>query len=165
MKLIHNHFQPLLVSGQWSIPSSFSQHLHCPIAIVSPSTLPLFPCPFQFLLPQQLSLGTDRLRGAMVSRSCYRGREEVIEGLLIQRGCGRDVKPHSNFSFFPLFFWTVSLYCSSDGQHLSSNNDQNYFLVSSPSQDTLSSCCRCWIRCLRGMVLTHSSTFLDAVQR
>lgn len=33
------------------------------------------------------------------------------------------------------------------------------------SQDTLSSFCQCWTRCLRDMVLTPSSTFQDAVQQ
>ncbi|KAM7374484.1 hypothetical protein PAMP_007139 [Pampus punctatissimus] len=53
--------QQPLVTDQWSTeePSSIR-------SVPSPSsTLPLFPCLYQFLLPQQPSPGTDRLRVAM----------------------------------------------------------------------------------------------------
>lgn len=160
---MHNHLQPPRLSDQWSIPSAISQYLCCPIAIVSPSTLPLFPRPFQFLLPQQSSLGTDRLRGAMVLRGCYRGREPVIEDLLIWDGCGRDVKPQSRFSFF--IFFLLKSHCTVPLMHKIFYVITTYFLVSSPSQDMLSSCCLCWTRCLRGTVPTPSSASLDAVQR
>lgn len=40
-----------------------------------------------------------------------------------------------------------------------------FFPPLSFSQDMRSSCCPCWTRCLRDMVLILSSTFQDAVQR
>lgn len=58
----------------------------------------------------------------------------MIEELLIQLGCGRDVMSHHVFFFF--FFNSLTLSCAPDREHLSLNNGSHFGLPSSPPAKT-----------------------------
>lgn len=59
----------------------------------------------------------------------------MIEELLIQLGCGRDVMSH-HVVFFFVFFNSLTLSCAPDREHLSLNNGSHFGLPSSPPAKT-----------------------------